>query len=84
MQRMGCKHDNLQELVHERYIAEVLSMIAEDLRGLVQVLGHLPILAEDLGLITAVMMELRTAIGSPSMVVRYALGSHLKAPFHGT
>ena len=85
MQRMGCTYENLQKLGREKIIAEDLSLItAEDVRGRVQVLGHAPIIAEDLGVITAQHMELRMAIGSPSMVVRFAWGSHLKAPVHGT
>lgn len=85
MQRMGCTYENLQKLGHEKIRAEDLSMItAEDVRGRVQILGHAPVIAEDLGVITADMMELQMAIGSPSMVVQFAWGSHLKAPFHGT
>ena len=41
-----------------------------------QELGHVPIIAEDLGVITADVNELRKAIGAPGMVVlQFAWGS---------
>ena len=43
---------------------------------LVQRLGHVPIIAEDLGVITSDVNELRKAIGAPGMVVlQFAWGS---------
>ena len=43
---------------------------------LLQRLGHVPIIAEDLGVITSDVNELRKAIGAPGMVVlQFAWGS---------
>lgn len=50
-----------------------------------QALGHVPIIAEDLGVITPDVVALREAIGAPGMVVLQATspaeetGCHMKA-----
>ena len=56
--------------------AEVLACLFQLSACHVQELGHVPIIAEDLGVITADVHALRQSIGAPGMVVlQFAWGS---------
>ena len=65
-----CNPNSIQHCPNALHLTSSISHLP------VQRLGHVPIIAEDLGVITSDVNELRQAIGAPGMVVlQFAWGS---------